>query len=889
MSVAIRFDPHLDFQTDAIDSVVDLFNGMPTITSQVSPEWYELETAENVSSFVYPNARAIDEDLLAENLKRVQDRNGIPNDSRGFGPNGELNDRDISVEMETGTGKTYVYLRTIMEMHKRYGLTKFLIVVPSLAVREGVLATLDLLADHFRGLYDGTPIERFIYSSKGLSRVRAYGIGSALQVMVMNIQAFERTDSNIIHQHSDRMMGARPIEYITATRPVVILDEPQNLESARRREAIESLNPLLVLRYSATHRDARHLVYRLTPVDAYQRGLVKRIEVLSITDDDDFSHPHLRVDQVRATTRNVKAKLTIDVNTASGSERRTVQVGVNDDLYDLSGERQGYAGWIVDDIRTDPERVIFTNGVAVSVGAEAGAGADEIQRLQVLETVRAHLDRELALRGRSTDQKIKVLSLFFINRVAHYVDDEGKVRQWFVEAYEQLSADAKYRELSLPPVAEVHGGYFAENRRHEARDTRGESEADERAYELIMRAKEKLLSPDEPLRFIFSHSALREGWDNPNVFQVCVLRDVGSEIDRRQQVGRGLRLPVQANGDRCHDDAVNRLLVIAAESYADFASALQREIREQTGFDFPEKGITDRRKVKTVKVRKGYDTNEDFLGLWDRIKHRTRYRVSFDSDELIARSVQRLDGNPVPIVAPRLQIRRGRVDVTKEGVESTSAGAARMVETTVRPRVPDLVTILSQRTNLSRATVAAFLSKTTRLGQVLLNPDTFIALTVDALSYELNELLAEGILYERIAGEEYEMRLFEEPMDISEANLVRLKNQERSIYDELEYQSTPERELITALDDREDILLFFKLPRWFVVETPVGPYNPDWAIVKRDSDGVNRLYLVTETKGNLSDQELRFREVLKTRFAKRHFAQTAPEVDYRRVTSASEV
>ncbi|MCH8992817.1 MAG: hypothetical protein IIA44_13860 [Acidobacteria bacterium] len=567
--------------------------------------------------------------------------------------------------------------------------------------------------------------------------------------------------------------------------------------------------------------------------------------------------------------------------------RKTISVSQpGTDLYEKSGEREVYQGWIVEEIDAGTGTVEFSNGEMIEAGQSIGGQTDAVMRTQVRETVREHLNKERKLSRRAaTDpaSRIKVLSLFFIDRVANYADESGKIRTWFIEAYEELTQQPRYAGLDLPPVEEVHGAYFSQDK-HGAKDTSGKTKIDDDTYALIMKDKERLLDPDVSLRFIFSHSALREGWDNPNVFQICTLNETKSELKKRQEIGRGMRLPVQASGERCFDPDVNRLTVIANESYEDFARALQNEISEETGVEFGKDRIKNRRKRRTIELKKGWEADPEFLALWERIKHRTRYRVEFDTDDLVTRSKQLLSAAP-PVTAPKLRITTATLDLTEEGLDAV---LTRSGEADVGDRspvvVPDLLGHLQRSVQLKRSTLARILIESGRLSDVAVNPQEFIARAHDAIREALDELLIGGVKYEKVAGEEYEMLLFEEQE--VEGYLDRMVDVNNSITRSVEFDSDIERKFAEAIDKREDVKLFLKLPPWFMVDTPIGGYNPDWALVKEDADGMH-LYLVRETKGTTDLMKLREQERQKILCGERHFETLG--VDYELVTSAAEV
>ena len=872
----IKFDSRQEFQLDAVQAVVDVFDGQPLAES---PNEIRLDAGiRNMTELGFSNGFELSEDRIVENVRRVQERNSVT-------PAIRLQGMNFSIEMETGTGKTYVYLRTVLELHRTYGFTKFIIVVPSVAIREGVKTSIDLTQEHFADLYGNVPMDAWVYDSKQVSKLRQFAKNNRIQILIINIDAFNKQDIAVIHRENDRLSGHKPIEFIKSTNPIVIIDEPQNMESELAQEAIASLNPLCTVRYSATHRNPYNLLYRLGPVRAYDLRLVKRIEVDSVLDDPDFNQPYVRVKSVAVGKTGPVAKLELDVREAAGPKRKTVTLKTaGTDLVQVSGGRDRYAGFVVEELDAGRGCVSFTNGIRLFAGESHGDHADEVMRVQVQETVKEHLDKELEVRRRLPEgTRLKVLSLIFIDRVANYHAADGKIRRWFVDSYDSLRTSARYTELALPATDQVHNGYFAESA-GTPKDTSGRTKADDDAYSLIMRDKERLLSPDEPLRFIFSHSALREGWDNPNVFQICTLNESRSEMKKRQEIGRGLRLPVLDNGERCFDPSINRLTVVANESYEDFARRLQTEIEEECGETFGEDRIKNRRERRLVQLRKGWDINPEFLALWERIKVRTRYSVEFETDELVRRSVAALKAMP-PVVAPKIHTKRAVLDMNEEGVSATVTAVREVAAVYGAPVVPDLLGYLQRETELTRSTLAEILISSGRLCDVAVNAQQFLDLALRAIRTALSDLLVDGIKYERIAGATYEMRLFEENEILGYAS--RLVEVERSVYDAVEFDSKVEEQFARELDCREDVKLFLKLPAWFKVETPLGTYNPDWAIVKETDGDPPRLYLVRETKGTTDPTKLRSSEWSKIRCGKAHFE--ALGVDFGHVTKAEEL
>ncbi len=873
----IKFDSNQVYQREAIDAVLGLFAGQPLAAGAF--EFALANPQQGLSELGIGNQLALDAATIVQNLKTVQKTHDLPASEI-------LDGMNFSVEMETGTGKTYVYLRTIFELHQRYGFAKFIIVVPSVAIREGVMTSLRLMKEHFQTLFGNVALDSWVYDSRQYSKLRQFAQSNALQILVMNIDAFNKQANNVIHQDKDQLCGRRPIEFVQAACPIVVLDEPQNMESEQAKKAIASLNPLCTLRYSATHRNAYNLIYKLDPVKAYDLNLVKRIEVSSVLDDPDFNQPFIQIQAISATKTKVTAKLMIDVSGKVGPQRKSLAISAGGvDLFDKSNGRENYAGFIVDEINAADGYVSFTNGVILHVGQTHGGRGDDVMRVQIFETVKEHFDKELRIKKllpgvAGASARLKVLSLFFIDRVANYAAEDGKIRHWFIEAYKDLAAQPKYQDLSPLPVEKVHNGYFAAYKGM-AKDTRGDTAADDDAYALIMRDKERLLSPDEPLRFIFSHSALREGWDNPNVFQICTLNETRSEIKKRQEIGRGLRLPVLESGERCFDAGINRLTVIANEHYDEFAKKLQTEIEDECGVKF-EGRIVNKNKVRTAGLKPGWRLNEDFKALWDRIKHKTRYAVDYKSAELVERAAKNL-ADREKIKPVKISIQKGGVLMTGSGLDTKLLGVRETEAKDYQPvKIPDLLGYLQAKNELTRKTLAEILIRSGRLDEVQRNPQQFLEQAQQAIEAELHRLMIDGIKYERINGQEYEMLLFEE-REITAA-FTSMIDVDNSIYDAVLFESEVERAFAEAMSTRQDIKLFIKLPGWFKINTPLGTYNPDWAIVKEQD---TKVYLVRETKSTKDQLKLRGSEWAKIQCGKAHFGTL--EVDFAPVTSATEI
>lgn len=573
-----------EFQTEAVNAVADLFAGQEKSTATFSIDRNPEQMKLIQNDFGFGNELEIDNDTLLSNMHSIQRRHKLPL-SRDY------DNRQYSIEMETGTGKTYVYTKTALELNKRYGFSKFIIVVPSVAIREGVYKSLQVTEEHFKNLYDGVPYRYFIYNSAKLSDVRQFATSGNIEIMIINIDAFKKAE-NIINQEQDKLNGETAMRYIQDTNPVVIIDEPQSVDNTpKAKEAIQSLNPLAVLRYSATHREKINLLYRLTPVDAYHMGLVKQICVSSNSVSNDFNKPYIHLKSV-SNQNGFSAKIEIDIEGKAGKvERKTITAKPGDDLFVLSGKRALYEGYTIEgiDCTKDFECVEFSNSEIVKLGKSI-ASIDEniLKRAQIYRTIEAHLNKEL----RYFEKGIKVLSLFFIDEVKKYrteTGEKGIYAEMFEECYNELIEKPKFAVLKDrfdTTVEKSHNGYFSQDKKGIYKNTKGDTLADDDTYNTIMRDKEWLLSFECPLRFIFSHSALKEGWDNPNVFQVCTLIDQKSTFTCRQKVGRGLRLCVNQDGERLEDRNINVLHVMANESFSEFADNLQKEIEQETGMKF---------------------------------------------------------------------------------------------------------------------------------------------------------------------------------------------------------------------------------------------------------------------------------------------------------------
>ena len=963
----LHFEPNLDFQLQAIEAVCDLFRGQEICRTEFT---VTQDHAGPQAGLAFPegdlgigNRLTLLDDEILKNLKSIQLRNGLP-------PSDALESGDFTVEMETGTGKTYVYLRTIFELNKRYGFTKFVIVVPSVAIKEGVYKALQITDDHFRALYSGMPFEYFLYDSTKLGQVRNFATSSQIQIMVVTVGAINKQDINNLYKDSEKTGGEKPIDLIRATRPILIVDEPQSVDGGLKgqgKKALGAMNPLCTLRYSATHAAKHHMIYRLDAVDAYERKLVKQIEVASATVEDAHNKPYVRLVSTSNRRGGISAKVELDVEKFGKVRRGVVNVYDGDDLKQTTG-RAVYRDCRIGEIRVEKGNEFVElrvpGGEQYLRLGEAWGDVDAlaVQRQMIRRTIREHLDKEKRLRP----QKIKVLSLFFIDAVDRYrqYDGEGnpvkgKYAQMFEEEYQRFAKYPDYRTLFdavdlNAGVEDVHNGYFSIDKKGGWTNTAENNQANrdnaERAYNLIMKEKEKLLSLETPLKFIFSHSALREGWDNPNIFQICTLRDIRSERERRQTIGRGLRLCVNQEGKRLRGFDVNTLTVVATESYEEFAENLQQEIETETRIRFgvvethqfaaipvagadgqttalggdaskiiwehlksegyidatgriqnslrtalkeetlsvPKEfagqrgGITGllrklagRLEIKnaderrTVLPRQAVLYSPEFKELWDRIKHKTTYRVEFDNEKLLAKCTQALQAAPA-IPKTRLQWRKADIAIGQSGVEATETiGAATMVLDESNIELPDVLTELQDRTQLTRRSIQDILCGSGRLDDFKRNPQQFIEGAKQAINRCKQQALVDGIKYQRL-GEDcyYAQELFEQKELTGYLNnMLKVK---KSVYEQAVYESGTESRFADQLEKNLAVKVYAKLPGWFTVPTPLGSYNPDWAVLI-DSEEGERLYFVVETKGSLVPNDLRGTESAKIKCGEAHF------------------
>tara|TARA_R100000900_G_scaffold536_1_gene860 strand:- start:123570 stop:126605 length:3036 start_codon:yes stop_codon:yes gene_type:complete len=988
----LHFEDDLDYQKAAIDSVVNLFKGQEISRSEFTVT-FQPDSSPNFSLGMEESQLGIGNRLLLvdeeieENLRKTQLTNGLR-------PSEKLASGDFTVEMETGTGKTYVYLRTIFELNKNYGFTKFVIVVPSVAIKEGTYKTLQITQEHFEGLYPKAKgYEYFLYDSKKLGQVRNFATSSNIQIMVTTVGAINKKDVNNLYKENENTGGEKPIDLVRATNPIIIVDEPQSVDgglTGKGKEALTAMNPLCTLRYSATHVDKHHMAFRLDAVDAYERGLVKQIEVASLQIDSGNNKPYIRLDSTSNKKGSITAKVEIDVQRGKNIKREFLTVEDGDDLEQVTNRaiyENMQIGTITcgkgnESIEVKGEGFDQTLKVGEAIG---GVDPDEIKRLMIRRTIKEHFDKELTFAANK--QPIKVLSLFFIDSVEHYRQyDEhgnvvlGKYAKMFEEEYRKLAKSADYqslfKEIDLESDAsEVHNGYFSIDKKGNSVETAENNQAGrdnaERAYSLIMKEKEKLLSFDTKLKFIFSHSALKEGWDNPNVFQICTLRDMGSERERRQTLGRGLRLCVDQNGMRLRGNEINTLTVIATENYEKFAENLQKEIEQDTGIRFgiveehqfadikvvsdtgePQAlGFDQSKKVwqflkdesfvdakgkvqdtlraalkdgtfelsedikqelveahgeaqagivasdiqgvlrklagkldiknaddrKIIRTREAVLESDEFKALWDRIKYKTTYRVDFDNLKLINDCAEAIRACP-PITKTRAQFRKADIAIGKGGVtvgETSASGFTTIHENDIE--LPDIITDLQDKTQLTRKSIVQILRDSRRLQDFTRNPQQFMDYCSEAINRTKRLALVDGIRYTKIGEDHfYAQELFKQ--EELKGYLKNTLETQKSVYTHVVYDSAGvEKTFAEDLEKNEKVKVYAKLPAWFKVPTPLGTYNPDWAVVVEDN-GEEKLYFVVETKGSTWWDDLRHLEGAKIKCGEKHFDEVAKDI-----------
>lgn len=983
------------FQADAAKAVVDVFAGQPHLTPSYLMDRgvnYQRSLTEEEDYTGWRNERIVpglSDDRILEQLNKVQRANGIA-------PSRKLEGRyNLTVEMETGVGKTYTYIKTMYELNKHYGWSKFIVVVPSIAIREGVYKSFDVTQEHFAEEY-GRKIRFFIYNSVQLTEIDRFASDSAINAMIINSQAFNARgkDARRIYMKLDEFRSRRPIDIIAKTNPILIIDEPQSVEGKQTKERLKEFNPLLTLRYSATHRadSVYNMVYRLDAMEAYNKRLVKKISVKGIAESGSTATDgYVYLESVNLSKTDPTATIQFDCKGASALRKVSRTVGIGFNLFDHSNGMEEYKdGYVVKAIDGRDNSVEFLNGIRLSAGNVIGTVSDDqIRRIQIRETILSHIERERRLFCKG----IKVLSLFFIDEVAKYrqYDAAGQARNgvyadMFEEEYRDVVGavqreigDEQYMKyLDSISACETHAGYFSIDKKGRMTDgklgNKSEKTSDDiDAYDLIMKNKELLLDRDpkrSPVRFIFSHSALREGWDNPNVFQICTLKQSGSDVRKRQEVGRGLRLCVDQDGERMDTNAlgddvhnVNVLTVIASESYDRFAKGLQSELAEAVAdrpqavapelfkgrvltdadgneqivdgetaqaiyFDMVVRGYVDKRGALTdtyyrdrangeVKVAEEaadyaesvidivdsiYDARRmrpenardknvelrvdqeklampEFKELWKRISPKSAYAVDFDTDELTKKSIDALN-RKLRVAKIYFKVESGSLTeiTSKENLKSGGAfirdasavyDAGRRIAVNSRVKY-DLVGKLVEETGLTRRAIVEILAgiEKTVFDQFRENPEEFIIKAGTLINEEKATVIIQHIAY-NLLDDRYETDIFTNPTIKGRLGVNAMKTR-KHLYDHIVYDSSNEQKFAEALDTSGEVAVYVKLPDGFYISTPVGRYNPDWAIAFYEGN-VKHVYFVAETKGSMSSMQLRLIEESKIHCAREHF------------------
>ncbi|MEY4504999.1 MAG: hypothetical protein RL154_1296 [Pseudomonadota bacterium] len=826
----IKYSPNLLHQQKAINAILSLFNGQ-----QKQLDSFAIFDDEAVVD----NRLNISEEQILLNLNSVQIANGL-------GLSQTLDSLDFSIEMETGTGKTYTYLKTILELYKNYGWKKFIIVVPSIAIKEGVLSSLDTMQEHFLQELK-LQYNFFEYSSERLTELKHFIRDDELQIMVTTLDGFKR--QNTIMQRDDlEQFSNSPLKSLAKTKPIIILDEPQNMESDLSKEAISALNPLFVLRYSATHRNLYNLIYSLSPKEALEFGLVKKVAVVGISEQKVASEAYVSVVSIeRDKNKKLIAKLELIAEQKSNFVKKEFNVKVGDELCEKA-KNKIYDGYAVSEINFTNQYITFENGEKLSLHETSGQVKREIQKEQIKEAIKKHFETTQQLKP----LQIKPLCLFFVDRVSNFLASEnGWMEPYFCEVFEELKHE--YEEFKNKNAKDVYKYYFAKRTKgyiDELKNNESDRKAGKEAYELILKGKEQLMRLSEPVSFIFSHSALKEGWDNPNVFTIATLNDTNSDLKRRQIIGRGLRLCVDANGNRITIENINRLNVVANESFKSFSENLQEEYEKsgQVGGD-----VLDGSKTKQkATIKQDVLLSDNFKKLWALIKQKTQYCVTLEPEKFIPIVSQKI--NEMEFVGIKLRIEEG---IVGEGVDEERQKSIDFV-----PHMPDIVGELTINTGLTRLTIIDIL-KEIDIERFLSDLDGFVKKATVILNDEKAMWLSNGVEYTKIDDCWLQENIFEN--EFEDYDLIEMK---RSIYDMIKCDSKTEVKFAECSDARFGLVV--KLPKRFYINTPLGKYSPDWAIVKNDNE---KTCFVVETKAAEVDSELRGIEAGKIKCGIKHFQE----------------
>ncbi|MDF1884143.1 DEAD/DEAH box helicase family protein [Sulfurimonas sp. SAG-AH-194-C21] len=838
-------------QTKAINATLDLFLGQAKLDNE-----YDIFDGEAVCS----NVLTLDEEGILENLNAIQKINNITQSEA-------LNSLDFSIEMETGTGKTYVYIKTILEMYAKYGWSKFIIITPSIAIREGVLNSLKSMKNHFKDTFN-FPYDYFEYDSSRLSSLKHFIRDDALNIMVMTIDSFKRSGT-VLNMPREGFVGT-PKESLQKTNPILILDEPQNMESELSKTSISELHPLFTLRYSATHKNTYNLLYSLTPKEALKDGLVKQIDVLALSENQTINDIYINVLKIEIDKKSKRpvASLELIVNNKDEFVKKIVKIKGADSLKDKT-KNPIYTGFIVDEINFRELFIQFENGLKLGLHEVNGQVKRQIQEQQISEAIQLHMQKFEELKAKN----IKVLSLFFIDKVANFLKEEdGWIENYFCSEFDRLKKE--YVSFKDVNAKDIYASYFAKRKSGFVDELKGndsDRKLAKKTYDLIMKDKEKLLSFDENVSFIFSHSALKEGWDNPNVFFITTLNDTKSEMKKRQILGRGIRLCVNAEGERINDKNINRLTVIANESFEEFARSLQLEY-EVGGVSQGNKP-NNLKKRKTAKIREDLVQMKEFQALWKKLKQKTVYRISLDSSRYKEDVVVKLQD---------IEVREKKILKQFGNMSDGFVSDEKHTKLEYEEELPNIVNILQAEIGISRKTIieifeAFGIDKFTK--EFVKNSDAYVKEAILAFEYVMFEMLSKSALsYEAVDGEYYEFK----NIFLDEIDGYNLEATQRGLYNFESYDSDVEKDFINCAD--MNVKFFTKLPSSFKIKTPLGTYNPDFAVIKHDeSEGA----FVIETKGSKKESDLRARERWQIAYARKHFELL--DVKYKKETDCNDI
>ena len=947
-----QFESSLPHQNKAIESVINLFEGIKTKSGIFSisrtQENFNLfnDTFQGFSNRIQTNNWT--EEITQDNLNKIQKENNlkqtkINSDSPIF-----------DIEMETGTGKTYVFLKTILELNQKYDFKKFIIVVPSIAIKEGVLKSLEITKTHFKQIFPSINYNYYEYDGQSRQAVWNFANNDSVEIMILNIHQINKFSKNTFYLKRDDLSGDSSSDLIRQTRPILIIDEPQSSDGEKGAEAIKKMQPLFTLRYSATFKERKneHLIYKLDSFTSYSQKLVKEIIVESKEiENSEFEYSYIKL--ISLDQKNQRAKIEIKKSKKTGIiKKEEVFVYTNDDLYMVSNKLEEYSNLKIDNINFKDQKIILSNGKEYSLGIGNEILDLKLKESQIKTTIEIHLKKQLELKKHN----IKVLSLFFIDKVKNYREyDEdgniilGKYAKIFQEQFIKIvSKNEEYRKLfdftknDITHLAsKIHDGYFSIDKKKRFKDTKGDTKDDTSTYDKIMKDKEKLISFDEQLCFIFSHSALKEGWDNPNVFQICTLNETKSEMKKRQEIGRGLRLCVNQDGERIHDENINKLSVITNETYQQFVDSLQREM-EEDGIKFgiindlyfstninnidqelskkifnflkqesfidknnrfnPKENISpeqiqnkfseldqnqsnkirdllinsysklsniikDGNKRKINKVKQEIIISDEFQNLWNEIKQKTIYKISIDSKGLVYDCQKKIRESLSQLEKTHIVSQTHNIDIAKEGIVSTKTSNKRFEKIEISNSGPliDIVSDIEKATDLTRKTIIEIIKDHNILKEIKIHPEATKKEIIKKIKEVKQKLMIDGIEYIKI-DQYYQQKLLNEDIEFFVEKYIETKDNDKYPYEYIVYDSKVEKNFGETALKSEDVKKFIKLPNWFKIDTPLGKYNPDWALYDE-----REIIFIAETKGTTDENQLRKIEKDKIECGKKHF------------------